>query len=181
MINGVSDKINTINKECENRDDQVPFENSRTKVLLKKIVALNTAIIPFPKIEAATECSVWAGNLVSLLNKHLIAVTSDTAVNWCFGLKKAAKCVDDYKTGIPKKVQQEIKLKKPSAHILHRDQLLTSGNLHCADSPIIKSIFTDYFCVTALPSKVTMVCAYNRPFTAAPEFTTIAVLQRIVP
>lgn len=115
MINAVTDKINTINKECENRDDQVPFENSQTKVLLKKIDALNTAIIPFPKIEAKTECSAWAGDLVSLLHKHLIAVTPEMASRWCFGLKMTAKCVDDYKAGIARKNQDESKVKRPAA------------------------------------------------------------------
>ena len=112
-INSVTDNLNATIKECENRDESVPFEESETNVLLQKINVPKNNTVKFPEVESSTECSSWAGRVVSICKSHDIGVSTDTAVEWCFAIKKSNKCVEDYKANRPKKASNG-KIKKSS-------------------------------------------------------------------
>ncbi|MGZ3771373.1 MAG: hypothetical protein ACXVCP_17640 [Bdellovibrio sp.] len=114
-INDVTDDINELINECENRDDSVPFEKSKTNVLLQYIDPKDkeNAAFSFPAVASNTECSSWADRVVNILSNHEVSVGTDTALKWCSGIKKANQCVDEYKAGQPKNPQGNTKSTPP--------------------------------------------------------------------
>lgn len=99
-----SDRINAIIKTCEDRDERVHFDNSATRLLLRKYES-DSYNFDFPDVNFNTECSVWAKEILKIRKE----VSTSVAANWCLGIKKANKCIEDYKLGRPKKVQDSPK------------------------------------------------------------------------